>query len=309
MLTNLSDVDLRKLRIFCTIAEAGGFTAAQVRLNTSLPRLSTLVRDLEVRLGYTLCSRGKNGFHLTEKGAQTYAAARELYADIDRFHQRVVMLNEKAPEFLQIGSVDNLLSLDQAPLPQVLAAFRQASPSTRIDLQIMRADELEQAVLEGRLHLAIGCFNHQLSGLHYQPQFEEEQNLYCGRGHPFFARPGQHFTDEEIGEADYVDRGYMLETRRPHKLRFGNSVSASSMEAIATLIASGTCIGYLPTHYADIWVARGMLRVIAPQRLKYSAVFHCITRQGQVPTESLAKLLHALQTAQAAVTVKPGADV
>lgn len=302
MLINLSDLDLRKLRIFCSIVEAGGFTAAQVRLNTSLPRLSTLVRDLEVRLGYTLCRRGKGGFQLTEQGSQTYAAAQELYADIDRFHQRVVMLNEKYPEFLKIGSVDNLISLDQAPLTRALTSFRQASPHTRIELQVMRADELEQAVLEGRLHLAIGCFNHQLSGLQYQPLFEEEQNLYCGRGHPFFTRADEQFTDEEIGAADYVDRGYMLESRRPHKLCFGNSVSAFSMEAIATLIASGTCIGYLPTHYADIWVARGMLRVIVPPRLSYTAAFHCITRQGQVPTESLAKLLQALEAAQYLVT-------
>jgi DNA-binding transcriptional LysR family regulator len=76
------------------------------------------------------------------------------------------------------------------------------------------------------------------------------------------------------------------------------------MEAIATLIASGTCIGYLPTHYADIWVARGMLRVIAPQRLRYNAAFHSITRQGQVPTESLAKLMQALQAAKHSVTLK-----
>ncbi|RWU21099.1 LysR family transcriptional regulator [Pseudomonas alkylphenolica] len=298
MLTNLAELDLRKLRIFCSIVEAGGFTAAQVRLNTSLPRLSTLVRDLEIRLGYSLCRRGKGGFHLTEQGTQTYAAAQELFADIERFHQRVVMLNEQYPEFLQIGTADNLLSHPQAPLPLTLNRFRKASPRTRIDLQVMRADELEQAVLEGRLHLAIGCFNHHLSGLHYQPLFEEEQNLYCGQGHPFFERCDERLGNEEIATADYVDRGYMLESRRPHNLRFGNAVSAFSMEAIATLIASGTCIGYLPTHYANIWVERGVLRSIAPQRLAYSAAFHCITRQGQAPTVALAKLLEALDAAQ-----------
>ncbi|MDH4871226.1 LysR family transcriptional regulator [Pseudomonas sp. BN515] len=302
MLTNLSDVDLRRLRIFCSVVEAGGFTAAQVRLNTSLPRLSTLVRELEVRLGYSLCRRGKGGFQLTEQGAQTYAAAQELYADIDRFHQRVVMLNEQHPEFLQVGSADNLLSHPQAPLPLALNMFRKESHRTRIDLQIMRADELEQAVLEGRLHLAIGCFNHQLSGLHYQPLFEEEQNLYCGRGHAFFERPDEQLSNEEIETADYVDRGYMLESRRPYDLRFGHCVSAFSMEAIATLIASGTCIGYLPTHYADIWVARAMLRPIAPQRLAYRAAFHCITRQGQTPTNALARLLQALDTAQSSLS-------
>lgn len=298
MLTNLSDLDLRMLRIFCSIVEAGGFTAAQVGLNTSLPRLSVLVRDLETRLGYTLCLRGKGGFQLTEQGAQTYAAAQELYADIDRFRQRVVMLNERLPEFLQIGTVDNLLTLDVAPLALAITIFRKDSPNTRIDLQIRRADELEQAVLEGRLHLAIGCFNHQLSGLLYQPLFEEEQNLYCGRGHPFFSRSDESLSDNDICAADYVDRGYMLESRRPHKLRFSNSVSAFSMEAVATLVSSGTCIGYLPTHYADIWVKRGVLRTILPARLAYRAAFHCITRQGQTPKDSLEQFIHALFAAQ-----------
>ncbi|MBY9027938.1 LysR family transcriptional regulator, partial [Pseudomonas fluorescens] len=46
MLGNLNDIDLRMLRTFCAIVEAGGFTAAQARLNTSLSRLSVLVRDL-----------------------------------------------------------------------------------------------------------------------------------------------------------------------------------------------------------------------------------------------------------------------
>lgn len=298
MLSNFSDVDLRKLRIFCSIVEAGGFTAAQVRLNTSLPRLSTLVRDLEIRLGYSLCRRGKGGFHLTEQGAQTYAAAQELYADIERFRQRVEMLNERFPEFLHIGSVDNLLTLDVAPLPLALKRFREKSPDTRIDLQIMRADELEQSVLEGRLHLAIGCFNHQLSGLHYQALFEEEQNLYCGRGHPFFPRSDESLSDDEICAADYVNRGYMLESRRPHNLQFASPVSAFSMEAIATLVASGTCIGYLPTHYADIWVARGLLRPILSTRLAYRAAFHCITRQGQTPTGAFEQFLSLLSTEQ-----------
>ena len=61
MLGNISDIDLRMLRVFCSIVEAGGFTAAQARLNTSLSRLSVVVRDLEERLGCSLCRRGSSG--------------------------------------------------------------------------------------------------------------------------------------------------------------------------------------------------------------------------------------------------------
>jgi len=277
MLGNFNDIDLRTLRIFCTIVEAGGFTAAQVRLNTSLPRLSVLVRDLEIRLGYSLCKRGKGGFQLTEDGEQTYQAAQELFANVSHFRQRTEAIGDRDREMLPIGMVDSLITHEQRLIPRALALYRQQRPGTRIDLHVMRPDELEQAVLEERLALAIGAFHHQLSGLRYEPLFNEQQHLYCSASHPFFsAEPSL----EDIGRADYVERGYMAESRRPFDIKFGHAISAWSMEAIATLVFSGTYIGYLPSHYAQPWVDKGQLRALLPQRLGYESAFHCVTRQG-----------------------------
>lgn len=294
MLVNLTDVDLRMLRIFCSIVDAGGFTAAQVPLNTSLSRLSVLVRDLEVRLGYSLCKRGKSGFQLTEEGEETYAAAQELFSNIGHFRQRTAVLSGRHRDLLRIGTVDSLITLEHSPVPAVIAQLRAAQPSVHIDLHVMRPDELEQAVLEERIQAAIGAFHHRLSGLHYQALFEEEQHLYCGSGHPFFLRTDQNLTFEELGAADYVDRGYVAENKRPCELRFASAVSAFSMEAIALLIFSDTYIGYLPTHYAASWVARGRLRSIMPQRLAYRSAFHCITRQGVEQKSAVSRFLDAL---------------
>lgn len=82
-------------------------------------------------------------------------------------------------------------------------------------LQILTAEGLEQAVINGDLDLAIGVFDHQLSGVHYQELFEEQQNLYCGRGHPFFARTDSTLSDTEIFSAEYVDRGLVVENPSP----------------------------------------------------------------------------------------------
>lgn len=294
MLVNLTDVDLRMLRIFCAIVDAGGFTAAQVPLNTSLSRLSVLVRDLEVRLGYSLCKRGKSGFQLTEEGEETYAAAQELFANIGHFRQRTAMLSGRHRELLRIGTVDSLITLEHSPVPAAIAQLRAELPGVHIDLHVMRPDELEQAVLEERIQVAVGAFHHRLSGLHYQALFEEEQHLYCGSGHPFFTRLDQNLTYEELSTADYVDRGYVAENKRPCELRFASAVSAFSMEAIALLIFSDTYIGYLPTHYAASWVERGRLRSIMPQRLAYSSAFHCITRQGVDQNSTVSRFLEKL---------------
>ena len=48
----LSDIDLRLLRIFQVIVESGGFSQAEVVLNISSAAISVAVSDLETRLGF-----------------------------------------------------------------------------------------------------------------------------------------------------------------------------------------------------------------------------------------------------------------
>jgi DNA-binding transcriptional LysR family regulator len=47
----LSDIDLRLLRVFIAVTESGGFTAAEIKLNINRSTISTHISDLEARLG------------------------------------------------------------------------------------------------------------------------------------------------------------------------------------------------------------------------------------------------------------------
>ena len=51
-----------------TVAQCGGFAAAQVALNVGQSTISRQIGDLEERLGMRLCQRGRAGFRLTDKG-------------------------------------------------------------------------------------------------------------------------------------------------------------------------------------------------------------------------------------------------
>ncbi|MFI9655716.1 hypothetical protein PA6761_00428 [Pseudomonas aeruginosa] len=250
MLGNINDIDLRMLRTFCAIVEAGGFTAAQARLNTSLSRLSVLVRDLEVRLGYSLCRRGNGGFQLTEEGQELYDAALGLFSDIARFREQVRGLGGRDREALHLGCVDGVIGQHCLPLPLAIRLFRQRAPEVLLKLHTRRPDELEHAVLEERLQLAVGAFHHRLSGLYYQPLFREEQNLYCGSAHPFFARADDEPTLGEICAADYVGRGYMAENHRPHDLRFNQGPTPTpwrpSLPWSSAAPTSATCRRTMP---------------------------------------------------------------
>jgi LysR family transcriptional regulator, transcriptional activator for bauABCD operon len=289
MLANLSDLDLKSLRVFCTIVEAGGFTQAQSILNMGLPRLSIMVRDLEVRLGTKLCSRGRQGFQVTEEGMAVYESARTLFADIGRFLDSVGVLNGDPKTRVELGFVDSLLSYPGAPIVAALERFKRSSPTTHVTLHVMRPDELEKAVLEERLALGVGAFHHRLSGLVYTPLFSEEQNLYCSASHPLATATSVGLM-EAITSADYVERGYMVESQRPSPINLKRAATAYSMEAILTMVLTGLYIGYLPTHYAARSVDEGKLFALMPSACSYSALFSVATRQGK-ELDTVARLL------------------
>ena len=63
----IQQADIRLLRVFQTIAQAGGLSAAELILNVGRSTISRQLTDLELRLGIKLCDRGPGGFALTEE--------------------------------------------------------------------------------------------------------------------------------------------------------------------------------------------------------------------------------------------------
>lgn len=123
----ISNVDLRLLRIFASVVESNGFTAAQLDLNISVSSISTYIAALEERLGVRLCQRGRTGFALTEKGAIIYREAKRLFATLDEFgvmaatvrggrfnnrdHEVTIEVSVGPPAELQRGVLDGSLIL------------------------------------------------------------------------------------------------------------------------------------------------------------------------------------------------------
>ncbi|MDX1400274.1 MAG: LysR family transcriptional regulator, partial [Oceanospirillum sp.] len=58
-LGQISDYELKQLKLFKTVVESGGFTSAAAELNISRPTVSNHIASLESRLGMSLCKRGR----------------------------------------------------------------------------------------------------------------------------------------------------------------------------------------------------------------------------------------------------------
>ncbi len=97
LLGNVTDNDLRLLRVFRSVVACGGFSAAELELNINRSTISRHIKDLETRLGVTLCRRGRGGFALTPEGQQVHASAMKIMAAMQEFQHEVTNCTDNSP--------------------------------------------------------------------------------------------------------------------------------------------------------------------------------------------------------------------
>ncbi|TDJ42294.1 MAG: LysR family transcriptional regulator [Gammaproteobacteria bacterium] len=278
--TQLDNVDTNLLRVFCTVVECGGFTPAQAELNISASALSTKMAALETRLGMRLCQRGRIGFRLNDKGEHVYAAAQQLFSAHEEFQADIGSLRGRLLGSLHIGVVDNTMTNPKARIHQAISRFMRRDHAVHITLNTSEPTTLERGLLDGKLHIGISAYYHHVPGLNYERLFSERQTLYCGANHPLFARAPDRVTLNAIAGAKYVARGYMRHRAVKPTVPMNTAATSYDMESIARFILSGHFIGYLPTHYAALWVEREEMRPLLPDRQDYDSVFEVATRKG-----------------------------
>ena len=82
-------MNLRTLRYFVAIADAGSLTAAAAAISIAQPALTRQLRELEADLGTSLFHRMPRGVRLTQAGVTLYEAAQRILGEAQRVRQRL----------------------------------------------------------------------------------------------------------------------------------------------------------------------------------------------------------------------------
>ncbi|KGU82929.1 LysR family transcriptional regulator [Pseudomonas mediterranea] len=294
-LNQVSDFDLRLLRVFKTVVECGSFAGAEGTLGISRSAISLHMSDLEKRLGMRLCQRGRAGFALTDEGREVLRAGETVLVAIEGFRSEVNQMHQQLRGDLNIGIVNNLVTQPRMRITRALKAMRAEGAGVRVNLSMSTPGEIERGLLDGRLHVGAVPLITPLSGLDYSVLYEERSNLYCSVEHPFFQRAGT-ISNEELATADAVVPSYRMtaEAIGLHQL-LNFAASATDREGIAFLILTGSYIGFLPDHYAANWVEKGLMAALSPDRLFFEAKLAIATRKGRRQHLILERFLDALQ--------------
>ncbi len=280
-LGSVSDMDVRLLRVFKTVVDCGGMAAAELELNIGISTVSRHIKDLETRLGLTLCRRGRAGFSLTPEGEQVYQETLRLLSSVEAFRSRVDEIHQRMGGELHIAVFDKTASNSQAHIGQAIASFRAQAPEVSLHLHVAPLNAIERGVLDGQFQVGV-IPGHRSSGLlSYDELFGETMYLYCAPTHPLFAASqAQQPADWEALRAHaFAGLGYHSPNMEiSQRVQLSRSATGYDQESIATLILSGCYLGFLPDHYAQSFVQSGQMRALNPQVFSYGCSFFCIMR-------------------------------
>jgi DNA-binding transcriptional LysR family regulator len=298
LLGNVTDNDLRLLRVFRAVVACGGFAAAELELNINRSTISRHIKDLEIRLGVTLCRRGRAGFALTSEGEQVYASAQKMMGAMEDFQHEVDELHQRLTGSLTIAIFDKTATNPQCHINQAFARFDDQAPDVQPEIHVEPINAIERGVMEGRFHLGIIPNHRPSTSLDYYKLFEEQMYLYCAAGHPLFNAKPADLTAAGVRKSKYVGIGYhspnMEITRELGQQRHA---TAYDQEAVVHLVLSGKYVGYLPEHYAQDFVSKGVMRPLLPQTFQYVCDFSAIVRHSPPPNRIVQTLLDALVAA------------
>jgi LysR family transcriptional regulator, cyn operon transcriptional activator len=124
-------MELRHLRYFVTVADAGGVSRAAARLNISQPALSRQIRDLETELGVSLFDRRGRRLVLTGEGEDLLTRGRQLLTDADSFRERAGALRGGDTGIIRVGVAPLTL---ESLLPPFLIRHQRRHPGVEVRL-------------------------------------------------------------------------------------------------------------------------------------------------------------------------------
>jgi DNA-binding transcriptional LysR family regulator len=287
VLAPISDMDLRLLRVFRAVVDCGGMAAAELELNIGTSTVSRHVKDLETRLGLTLCRRGRAGFALTPEGEKIYAQTTHLLAATDAFRTSVDEIHQRMGGQLHVAVFDKTASNPACRIAQAIARFTAQAPDVALNLHVGTLTAIERGVLDGTFQIGIIPGHRSSDTLDYTLLFDEAMSVYCGTAHPLFAQAPVALGWDRLREQRFAALGYHSPNMEMAQAqRLPRSATGFDQESIATLILSGEFLGFLPDQYAEAFVQRGQMRAVQPDVLRYDCQFFAISRRTPQPSRA-----------------------
>lgn len=236
-----ADLDLKSLRAFIRVAEAGSISQAAIALGLTQSFLSRIVSGLERRLGNALFYRTGRGVALTEVGEEVLPRARLIVLDCEQLQSEIRGRGSEPAGLVTLALMPTLTASVAEPLFDVL---RSSHPGIRLRMLEGFSASIAAWLAEGRAD--IGLVSRYGKGTSRHDEVLDTSHLMLiGRRE---TRPGRAVRFPELARMPLVLPAHPNGTRvaidrvaRRQGVVLQIAVEADSLEAQKALMARQGC--------------------------------------------------------------------
>jgi len=256
-----TELELRHLRVFAAVVDAGTHTRAGRALGISQSTVSETLSALERALGVELFRKSAKGAPaLTPSGEVLLAYARRMFALSSELAGALADASTRVKATLVVSAVE---SIGAYVLPSRLAALGARWPAVRVEVLTGSCGEIRERVAAGESDL----------GLVLEPEAGSEPGAVLAKARLLILGAPTHPLARGAAPADELRRcdfymgdagGSYHQTLLQHFERAG--VPAPRLQAIGTIegvkrgiLAGGTALGLLPEHAVEPELRDGVL--------------------------------------------------
>jgi LysR family hca operon transcriptional activator len=193
-------MELRHLRYFVAVAEAGSLTiAAERRLHTAQPSLSRQMRDLEYEVGTPLMMRSARGIELTVAGRAFLEHARLALAQTEAAVEAARRAVQPAKPAFALGF---LTGAEMDWLPEAMSILRDELPNIEVTVSSDHSPLLADALTRGKLDLAFLRPEPYMHDLQYKVVTKEPLILVLPSDHRLASR--KEIAIQEIAKETFI---------------------------------------------------------------------------------------------------------
>ncbi|MFY9554702.1 MAG: LysR substrate-binding domain-containing protein [Blastocatellia bacterium] len=186
-------LEVRHLKLVETVAKEGGITKAATRLHVTQSALSHQLRDIEDKLGTPLFLRLNKKMLLTQAGERLLSSAPAVLEELKRVEEDIRQIALHREGILRISTECYTC---YHWLPPVLKPFSREFPRVEVRIIAEATHRPIEALLDGRLDLAITSTATRNQKLMFKPLFKDEMVAIVSPDHPFASRP--HLTAKDF---------------------------------------------------------------------------------------------------------------
>jgi DNA-binding transcriptional LysR family regulator len=255
-------MEIRQLKAFMAIAEAGTFTAGAARVHVTQAAISMQIRQLEIETGAQLFVRGPRRVILTEAGEQLLERARAILREHDAGLEELAALTGAHKGRLRIGSAS--AGVSSHPLPRILRELRGKHHAVEVWVASGTSQELVQQILAGELDAAFVSLPVEARGVQTEILSEDYLVAVASPRHKLarqkvisaFALAGEKLI---LGERGGNTRRLIDQFFAQAGVKLRVTMELSRLAAIKRMVEEDMGVGIVPLQSVREEVGRGTL--------------------------------------------------